>query len=325
MSVERRQNTRGTLTLMKIVGFRARASKLSYFLDCAIRYREPVLCPSCGSQRCSLIDRKYVVSRLFECNECAIYFRHPPEVPAVSRAYYQQRYSQPDNITTSLPKSALELEQVKSALTHDQANPKNADRIRRLFDVLIGNVARAQVLDFGASWGYITWQLKSFGMDVEGYEISIPRAEYGKMHLGVVIKTDEHELRHDNQIVFSSHVIEHVPSASNMLATMTAITRHDGYVVIYCPNGSPEYRRQDPAGFHKCWGQVHPNYLNARYFMQHFRTAPYFLTSGPPNLEAVRHWDRASQVVDNLSNDELVLIVRPHEQLRKQSSSGCQG
>jgi cyclopropane fatty-acyl-phospholipid synthase-like methyltransferase len=41
------------------------------------------------------------------------------------------------------------------------------------------------VLDFGASWGYVSYQLAAAGYDVYSYELSKVRGGYAKKHLGV--------------------------------------------------------------------------------------------------------------------------------------------
>ena len=290
-------------------------NKYNYLLDCALRYATPVYCPSCQSRQNKLIDRKYLVSRLFECGDCGLYYRHPLEKVAVNREFYQSKYKQGDSITTFMPEDGEDLERLKNKLLNEPDNAKNALRIRRIFGSLIPEIQNLSVVDYGASWGYISWQLKSYGLNVQSYEISVPRARYGNQHLGLDIQTDESALQGGNHIFFSSHVIEHVPVVSQMLELAARLTRPDGFIVTICPNGSPEFRRTDPAGFHLVWGQVHPNYLNANFFQKYFIGNPLFLTSTPFDLEALRNWDQQSHFTGDLSGSEFLVIARPHQKV----------
>lgn len=287
--------------------------KTAYFLDCCRRYFSPVHCPSCQSKNYRLIDRKYLVLRLFECGECGLYYRHPLEKAAENRDFYQSQYQQPDHVTTFMPETERDLNTLTTGILENPENPKNALRIRRIFEALFPEVNNLSVVDYGASWGYMSWQLKSYGFDVQSYEISVPRARYGNRHLGLDIQTDEKTLRDHNHVFFSSHVIEHVPVVSDMLALGAGLTRSDGFIVTLCPNGSPEFRQKDSVGFHYVWGQVHPNYLNAQFFLKHFAGKPVFLSSTPFDTEALKRWDQQSQFIGDLSGEELLSIARPHQ------------
>lgn len=291
-------------------------NKYQYFFDCVRRYVSPVMCPSCGAGNSKLIDRKYLVSRLFECSKCGLYYRHPLETPQTNRDFYQSQYQQADSVTTFMPDDGEDLERLKNNIAANPDNPKNAQRLRRIFEGLYPEKSSLSIVDYGASWGYISWQLKSFGMQVQSYEISVPRARYGNIHLDLNILTDENQLKGGNDIFFSSHVIEHVPSVANMLKLAASLTNKDGFIVTLCPNGSPEYRETDPSGFHKCWGQVHPNYLNAQFFRQYYTHNPLFLTSTPLDLVALANWDQKSHFSGDLSGGELLAIARPHHTVR---------
>jgi 2-polyprenyl-3-methyl-5-hydroxy-6-metoxy-1,4-benzoquinol methylase len=286
--------------------------KYRYLLDCAQRYFSAVRCPSCGSNECRLTDRKYVVSRLFECRQCHLYFRHPLESIASNKAFYQSEYTQNDGVTTFLPEEGGDLDAIKNKILGDPIHPKNASRIKSMLEMLYPSRPDISVVDYGASWGYISWQLESYGYRVQSYEISESRAQYGNKHLGLQIRTREENLHSGNDVFFSSHVIEHVPSVSAMLRLAAGLTRTDGFVVTLCPNGSPQYRQKDPSGFHNCWGQVHPNYLNAGFFEKYYAGQPLFLSSTPLDMNALRDWDQKSHYTGDLSGEELLVIARPH-------------
>ena len=53
-----------------------------------------------------------------------------------------------------------------------------------------------RVLDFGCSWGYGTYQLRQAGFDAVGFEVSRPRAKFGREKLGLNIIDSFDELKH---------------------------------------------------------------------------------------------------------------------------------
>lgn len=292
-----------------------RSQKISYLLDSVKNFGSTVVCPSCGSQNASQIDRKYVVTRLFECKECRLYFRHPSDSAETNRKFYQKAYMEGDGITTYMP-SEGELEELKKMNFTTDSN-RNAERLRQLFECLFSSLNGVKILDYGASWGYISYQFRAYGMDVESYEISAPRANFGNQSLGLRIHTAENNLRNGNDIFFSSHVIEHVPAVAKMLDLGKKLLKNNGYLVTICPNGSPAYREKDPAGFHACWGKVHPNYLNAAFFQHRYQNNPYFITTAPFDYGQITAWDKQSQVVDSrLDGEELVVLCRPGISIR---------
>ena len=285
--------------------------KISYLLDSVKNYGQPVVCPSCGSKNAQLIDRKYVVTRLFECDTCKIYFRHPTDSSAVNKEFYQSEYTEGDGITTYMPSEEELAELKKKDFTTD--SNRNATRLKEIFKCLFADLNSVKIIDYGASWGYLSYQFREYGMDVQSYEISVPRATFGNKSLGLNILSDENKLRNNNDLFFSSHVIEHVPSVSNMLSLASKILKKDGYIATICPNGSPEYRAKDPTGFHACWGKVHPNYLNAHFFQNNYRSNPIFITTSPFDLDKLKIWDGKSQYIDsNLAGGELLVIYRPN-------------
>lgn len=286
--------------------------KYQYLFDCARRYFSPVHCPSCGAKNFDLVDRKYVVSRLFECRQCQLYYRHPLESVASNKDFYQLQYAQNDGVTTFLPEDGSDLEAIKKKILSDSAHPKNARRIKDILEILNPTPTALSVVDYGASWGYITWQLQSYGYRMQSYEISVSRAQYGNQHLGLDIQTREENLTPGNDVFFSSHVIEHVPSVAAMLRLAADLIHHEGFVITLCPNGSPQYRQKDPGGFHNCWGQVHPNYLNASFFEKYYAGQPLFLSSTPLDMSALRGWDKRSHCIGDLSGEELLVVARPH-------------
>ena len=172
--------------------------KISYLFTSAYNYFNKVECPYCLQGNAKVIDRKYLVTRLFECNFCHLYFRHPIDKVDKSVKFYQNNYFESDHITTDLPNKA-EL----NHLIEINFNPdKNANQLITLFKILISNIESTKIVDYGANWGYTTYQLLKNNFQVQAYEISKPRAFFGIKNLGIDIKVDEKDLETDNDIFF---------------------------------------------------------------------------------------------------------------------------
>ncbi|GHB62892.1 class I SAM-dependent methyltransferase [Persicitalea jodogahamensis] len=106
--------------------------------------------------------------------------------------------------------------------------------------ILFSNIAPndISILDYGSSWGYQSFQFLKEGYNCSSYEISKQRAEFGNNKLRLNIQTDEQSLPEFNDIFFSSHVIEHVPSPSKMIKLGTKLLKENGYFIEISPNGS---------------------------------------------------------------------------------------
>lgn len=279
-------------------------------MDCLARYCSKRKCPGCGSESLILKDRKYIVARLFECDECGMTFRHPLDSVETNRKFYQDEYVEPDGITTFRPPES-ELQQLLAG-GFKGIPSRDATRIRELIESLLGSVQGVRILDYGASWGYVSYQFRQFGMDVESYEISKPRAEYGSKALDLKISTDEGSLRGGNDIFFSSHVIEHVPNPTAMLNRARDLVRPGGFVITLCPNGSPEFRQSDPRGFHLSWGKVHQTLLGRQYFTKLMGADPYFITASQGGWKRIADWDQSTQKLDeDLSREEILVVWKP--------------
>lgn len=284
-----------------------RKQKLIYLLDSFLASGQKVQCTFCKSENCKEIDRKYLVTRLMECQNCHLYFRYPVDKAEVNEHFYQTDYIEKDNITTDMPDEAV-LEQMKKEHFHT-AN-KNGDRYLDIFSRLFPSEKSLKIIDYGCSWGYLTYQFKQAGHQVQGYEISRSRAAYGVKNLGVEISSRESELRNGNHIFFSSHVIEHHPDILSMIHLAESLLLHGGYFIAFCPNGSMPYRIKNQTAFHHAWGKVHPNYLNADFYKYVFRDHPYYITGSPLNAETIHPLEAHEFVTGDLNGEELMVITR---------------
>ena len=261
------------------------------------------VCPGCQSPATVLVRRKYLVTSLWECNACGLNFRMPKDDPAASRAFYQREYSQ--GFTTDCPSG----DALKAMLaTNFAGSGRNYEPYIQVLAAL-GLAKGDSILDFGASWGYGSWQLRRAGFNVTSYEISKPRAEYARTKLGCSLIENLDELPGKVKCFFSSHVIEHLPNPSLIWELGQKVLSDDGFIVCFCPNGDPASESAwGPGGYDRIWGKVHPMLITSRYFQsmsaRHGFRASIF--SSPYRLDAVA----GGAPGDNPPGIELCLVAR---------------
>lgn len=281
--------------------------KIKYFIESVLAMGQKLECPYCGSGDCKELDRKYLVTRLMECQHCHLYFRFPVDKKNENYEFYQTEYKEQDLIATDLPDENV----LKEMIQHQfSSTSKNAGRFLNLFSRLFPGKNSLRIIDYGSSWGYLTYQLAKAGYDVQGYEISKSRAAYGIKNLGVEILTEEKDIRKGNDIFFSSHVIEHHPDISGLIRLAEQSLRPGGYFIAVCPNGSLPFRRKDPSAFHQAWGKVHPNYLNGDFYKHLFQNRPHYIGSSPFRMENIHPLHHDDCMVDGLSGEELLVIAK---------------
>jgi SAM-dependent methyltransferase len=289
--------------------FESGFQNLSFLVDCISGYTRQPVCPDCNRPEVRLLDRKFIFARLFECQTCLLRFRHPVEDPVRMRSFYQLAYTQEDGITTQLPtKPAWD------AMVRGGFGEKDVSHYVSLLHSIFPGRAPSDIrmLDYGCSWGYQTWQFREAGFDCTGFEISTPRAIYGRETLGLPVHTDLQEIRSGFDIFFSSHVIEHVPSPRKFMEQAFDLLNPGGYMIIESPNGSDEFRKQRPEHFHKLWGRVHPFMLSPSFYMHWLAARPAFFTSWPFGDLAERYvgWNQSQRQIDRLDGPSLLMITR---------------
>ena len=184
----------------------------------------------------------------------------------------------------------------------------------RYRDILnaLGVDPRARILDFGASWGYGSWQLAQAGYNVTAFEISRPRCRYAREKLGVDAYDDLTQIEGTFDVVFSAHVMEHVPSVAETIEYARSVLFPGGLFIAFTPNGNAAFRRANPLVWHKMWGQVHPQFLDDRFYMKAFHGSPLLLTSDPFDLGRIASWSKAETMTFGLGGPELLVVAR-HE------------
>lgn len=262
-------------------------------------------CPSCGANHAKILERKFLVTDLRRCDKCKLLYRTPTTTSQENFSFYQKTYRQ--GLTTDLPTNSRLQEWKENNFV---GCPKNYDRYIYLLK-LLKIESGAKILDYGCSWGYGSFQLGTNGYDVTGFEISQPRCNYAKEKLGVNATSSLEQIQDKFDIIFSSHVIEHLPSVSQYLEWANKHLVNGGYLVTICPNGSDEFRSSSPASYSKLWGFYHPQMLDEQFYTNYFGGSSLLLSCrlDDPQIET---WDRKALLCSSLDKSELLCIWFKH-------------
>ena len=171
-------------------------------------------------------------------------------------------------MTTVLPSDKELLELKNSNFSNSEKDFSYINPVLKSISNYLGR--KLKILDYGANWGYFAFQLKKldFVESVKCYELSLPRRQFGEAKLGIeyIEKPPEKDMRFD--LLFSSHVIEHMQNPIILKDWIVKSLKDDGISLITCPNGS------DSAKFNKnwsqLWGEVHPNFISDRFLCKNF-------------------------------------------------------
>lgn len=288
--------------------------KIGYLFRSLLNFNQPRACPNCGSITNEVIDQKFIVSKLLKCADCKLRFRYPTDSKAFLNDFYQSdyqaHYSDETKSITDLPTD----EQLVKLMKDNFPDKRNHSRF---VHALLKNYS-AKVLDYGCSWGYSVHQLRHAGFNAEGFEISRPRAEFGKK-INVNIHYTEDSVPDGLDMIMSNHAIEHIPTISDFVKFSTSRLKQHGIFMAFCPNGSDEYRKREPEIFHVNWGFLHPNYLDVSFASHLFRNNPYLILTGDWNYdtEVLKAWDGESQQIgERKDGKELLIIAKPNFNLK---------
>jgi hypothetical protein len=285
--------------------------RLLYLLRSILNFNQKRQCPNCAGRELAVVDSKFFFTKLYNCNACKLNFRFPVDTKQFLEKFYQSEYqadySEYTQTITHLP-SDEELEKMMSNNFYGKR-----DYAPYMKALLKSNSAK--VADFGCSWGYSIFQLTKAGFDAQGFEISKLRATFGKK-LNVVIHHTKENVRGNNDLIMTSHAIEHMTAIQEFINFVSSKLTKDGIFMSLCPNGSPEYRARQPEVFHVNWGFLHPSYLTVEFAAQTFRKNPYLILTDDwqYNFKILEEWDGKSQVIgEKLDGQELLIIAKPNQ------------
>ncbi len=252
------------------------------------------------------MDRKYGVLTLERCGNCRVLFRTPTTSSKESSRYYQAAYRQ--GFTTDLP-TAQQLAQLKVEKFAGSGKDFSAQiAVLKALGVSSG----ARILDFGCSWGYGTWQLREAGFDAVGFELSTRRFEYARDVLSLPVVEDPWDDPDGYDVVFSSHVVEHVPDPVGLLKAAINSLRPGGIWISFCPNGSYDFKKSSPREWHQLWGLDHPIFPDADFFLHQAGALQSFMATTPCQEKWLSDWSVGTSTERRapLDGGELLVVIR---------------
>ena len=235
-------------------------------------------------------------------------YRYPKDEVSNNLDFYQTDYQQ--GMTTEMPAPA--------ELSYLLASSFRGSEKDLSVDVRIVQEQResGRLLDYGCSWGYGVYQFRQVGYDAIGFEISKPRAEYGRKHLQVEIidafaGLDALEPG-SFDVIHCSHVLEHLPELRSAFAIFQRVLKPSGILVIFVPHAGGKKARELGVRWGPMINEKHCLALDAAVFahtLPRYDLSPVF-GSSPYNLPLVPY-ESAEQVEKALTGDELLVIARP--------------
>ena len=246
------------------------------------------------------MTRKLWVTALYRCKECRLMFRIPKSDAIQNERFYQTQYR--ETFTSECPDDQ-ELSHLKS--TFFKCSKKDYTTylsVLKAAGVQAGHV----VLDFGASWGYGSWQLSQAGYRVYSYEVSEPRSRFAVQKLGCQMLSSAEAVPEKVDCFFAAHVIEHVTNPRTLWAIAEKVLKRSGVVILLTPNGEPS-RERTHEHYHALWGQVHPLLLTAESLAI---MARQFDFEGCAHSSSYDTREIAARSSGQMEGDELLYITR---------------
>jgi len=190
-----------------------------------------------------------------------------------SREFYQEEYDQ--GYTTDCPD-----DETLKGLIDVGFKGSSCDYTRYIeFFKFLQIRPGSSVFDFGCSWGYGLYQLAKAGFNAKGFEVSAPRARYGRDKLQLDIVSEPTEIKSKFDVIFSSHVLEHLPDFSIVDKLIEDHLNPGGHFIAVTPNGSNDFRKKNFDAFHQLWGKVHPVLLADIFVTKNFAGTLTYLAS----------------------------------------------
>lgn len=247
--------------------------------------RQPMDCPYCGHDGTRLVAIKKVLLQLRECERCHLNFRYPKDNWVENFDYYQEEYEQ-QRVTDLPPEADLP--------RHISNNFRHVGRdLTEHLQVIARNASGRRLLDFGASWGYCSWQFQRAGYETVGFDISRTRTKYGEARLGVPMVSDTSTLpARSIEIIYAAHVLEHMPDPGKVLREFRRLLKPGGKLFIFVPNGGCKAARSLGVQWPPLINQKHVMAFTARFFDYSLAAegfAPMFASS--PYDTAPRRYD----------------------------------
>jgi 2-polyprenyl-3-methyl-5-hydroxy-6-metoxy-1,4-benzoquinol methylase len=273
---------------------------------------QPRVCPYCGpTAPVHRLRRKKFIVDILQCNNCRLIFRWPMDTPEELDRHYDSQFAE------EAPQVRLPEPRELPALLAADFAPLFGD-LRHKIDVLRAVKPTGRALDYGCSWGYATSVLRKNGYEASGFEISKPRASYAREHLGVPVFDTLAALESvpagSFDIIYSNHVLEHVPTIGKTLALFARLLRDDGMAFHILPNFTGKTAR---SGLWLAWiGEDHPIAPTVEFFEKALPAAGlgrFQFASSPFDSETIAGIRGRASFPAQLDGDELLIVVQKNK------------
>jgi SAM-dependent methyltransferase len=205
-------------------------------------------------------------------------FRAPTDDPALNANYYENEYTQ--GLISEPPSDVILDEMKRSNFTGTALDSSYYIGVLMQLGLRPG----ARVFDHGCSWGYGSYQLRNAGFPVTAFEVAPSRGRYAQEKLGIETVNDMElaaaKFAGQFDCFFSAHVLEHVPSPTNIFDYAVQLLKLGGIFVLFAPNGSAGFKTVSP-DWNKLWGEVHPNFIDDVFLDRSFSHSPRVIGSAP--------------------------------------------
>jgi 2-polyprenyl-3-methyl-5-hydroxy-6-metoxy-1,4-benzoquinol methylase len=231
-------------------------------------------------------------------------YRYPKDSVKKNIDFYQNAYH--EGMTTNVPEQA-ELEEMLASNfgTTEKDFSEKIDLVRRFS---CGSI----LLDFGCSWGFGLHQFRRAGFNAIGFDISEPRARFGREKLGVQIISNSEELNNlrpgSFDVIFCNHVLEHLPTPRVAFEVFDRLLAAEGTLLIFVPNGGGGNATRLGVRWGPMTGEKHVLTLTAKFFSKAFKKfnlSPIFSSSPYGGAELIPAGPEGI-----LLGDELMVIAR---------------
>lgn len=193
---------------------------------------EPVPCPICGEEKFSeheIFGNKGQY-RYVECNKCENVYLNPR--PSYDEEYLDTAYDQ-YGMTNDI------------VINEGNIGAKERDTLDR-YQITLRYLEskfqkKGKILDLGCGTGEFVLAAKELGWNAHGIDISKPMTDHVAKNLDVPTKAGQfHELDLSDwgefDVIFCSHVIEHVPFPNEWMKTFKKHLKEDGILCLNVPN-----------------------------------------------------------------------------------------
>jgi SAM-dependent methyltransferase len=270
--------------------------------------RRAPACPYCKETgRLKRIARKKLVLDVLQCEQCLLMFRWPMETPEEFHSFYQQGYS--EGAITELPRPDELARLCAAGFRGGSLDLTGKIRMLRALS------PTGRVLDYGCSWGYGVYQLREAGFDAVGYEVSTPRAAYGRTRLGLEILETPQSVEKlpggSLDVLFSNHVVEHLPALGSAFAEFNRLLRGGGLLFLVLPNFNGAAARN--GRFLNWIGEAHPVAPTREFFLRNLPAHGFEqvrCASGPFSEIAAEHVSQGRYDLLDTEGDELLVLGR---------------